>query len=131
LEGGGDVALIILEEVQVPANLREGSLGVRVLRDGSVVHRFKLQVFEGGRRSGEFLLESLPGVGGVLIILEGMNEVGVDCHGEGAEALVVGVMPGVNPRLVSDFAGVVRLDGGFIGDDGPPCTDGVEVTSDE
>jgi len=50
-------------------------------------------------------------------------------------------MPLVYPRLVGDstsvialngeFISVVALNGGFIGGDGPPCTNGVEVTSDE
>jgi len=131
LEDGGDVTLIIPEEVQVPANLCESSLGVQVLRDGGVVHHFKLQVFGGGRWSGEFLLEGLPGVRGVLIVLERMDEVGVDRHGECAEALVVGVMPEVDPRLVGDLAGFVRLDGRLVGGNCPPCTDGAEVASDE
>ena len=42
-----------------------------------------------------------------------------------------GVMPRVDPRLVGDFAGVVRLDGRFVSGDGPPCTNGAEVTGDE
>ena len=40
-------------------------------------------------------------------------------------------MPGVDPRLVSDFASLVAFNGGFIGGDGPPSTNGAEVTGDK
>jgi len=73
------------------------------------------------------MLECLPGVSGILISLEGMDKIGVDGHGESAKALVVGVMPGVNPGLVGDLASIVILSGGFIGGDGPPSTNGAEV----
>jgi len=68
----------------VLVNLRESSLGVQVLRDCYIVHRFKLQVLEGGRRDGEFLLEGLPDIGGVGLILVRMDQGGVDGHSESA-----------------------------------------------
>jgi len=115
----------------VPVNLCKGSLGVQVFRGDSVIYRFKLQVFGGSRGGGEFLLESLPSIRGVLIFIIGMDESRVDGHGESAEALVVGFMSGVNPQLVGDLASVIALSGGFINGDGPPCTNSAEVASDE
>jgi len=114
------------------ANFCKSCLGVGVLRDDGVVHRFELQIFGDGRRGGEFLLKGLPSIGGSFVSLKEMDEVGVDGHGESAKALVIGIMPGVDPRLVGHFASdVVVLGGRFTGSDGPPCTSGAEVTGDE
>jgi len=61
-----------------------------------------------------------------------MDEVGVDCHGESAEALIVGIMPGVDPSLVGDLArDIIVLGSRLIGSDGPPCTNGAEVAGDK
>jgi len=131
LEGDGYLALVVPEEVQVPVNFRKGSLGVQVLRDGGVIHHFKLQVFGGSRQGGKLILEGLPGIRGILVFCVGMDEGGVDGHSESAKALVIGIMPRVNLRLVGDFTSVIAFSGGFISGDGPPCTNGAEVTSDE
>jgi len=116
----------------MPANLRKGSLGVQVLGDGHVIYRFKLQIFGGSRRGGGFLLEGCPGIRGSLISVKGMDESEVNGHGESAETLVIGVMPGVDPRLVGYLAsGIVNFGGRLLSRYGPPCTNGAEVASDE
>jgi len=132
LEGGRDIALVVLEEVQVLANFCKSSLGVGVLWDDRIIHHFELQKFGGGGRGGEFLLEGLPGIRGGLVSLKGMDEVGVNGHGESAKALVIGIVPGIDPRLVGYLAGnVIVLVDRLISGDGPPCTNGAEVASDK
>jgi len=51
-----------------------------------------------------------------------VDEGRVNGHGESAEALVVGVMPVVNPGLVGDLIIFIFLFGGQVGSDGPPST---------
>ena len=114
----------------MPANLYEGSLQVGVLRHDSVHHAFEFQVLEGDRWGGEFLLEELPELKGILDILVGMNEGSFDGHGESAKALVIGVMPVVDPGLVDNFV-ILLLFNGLIDDDGIPCTNGAEIASNE
>ena len=60
-----------------------------------------------------------------------MNEGRVNSHGQGAEALVIGIMPMVDPGLVGDLAILIIFGSGDGGGDSILCTDGVEVGSDK
>jgi len=115
----------------VLVNLHKCSLGMGVLWDDGVVHCFKLQVFGGGRRGGEFLLEDIPDIGGILFILIRMDEGRVDSYGKSAEALVIGIVPVVNPSLVGDLIVLILLLSRHGGGDGISSTNGAKVASDE
>ena len=112
-------------------NLCESSLGVQVLRNGGVIYCFKLQIFGGSQWNGEFFFKDLPDVGGILLILVRVDESRVDSHGESAEALVIGIMPVVDPGLVGNLVIFILFLSGFRGGDGIPSTDGAKVASDK
>ena len=78
----------------------------------------------------KFLLKGLLDLGDILNILVGVDEGGLDGHGEGAKTLVIDIMPVFNPDLVGDFVILLFL-GRFISGDGISSTDGTEVASDE
>jgi len=115
----------------VLVNFHESSLEVRVLRDGGVVHCFEFQVFGGSRRDGKIFFEGLPDVEGVILILVRVDEGKVDGHGEGAKALVIGIMSMVDPGLIGDLVIYILLLSRFGGGDGIPGTNGAEVASNE
>jgi len=70
--------------------------------------------------SGEFLIEGLSNLRGILYILVGMDEGGFNGHGGSAKALVIGIMPVVDMGLVSDL--VILLFFGRLISDNDICT---------
>jgi len=60
-----------------------------------------------------------------------MDEGGVDSHGESAEALVIGIMPVVNPSLVGDLIVLILLLSRHGEGNGIPSTDGAKVAGNK
>ena len=89
-----------------------------------------LEILRGGGQGGVLLLKGFPDLGSVFLILVWMDEGGGNDHGKGAKALVIGIEPGIDLRLVDDLI-ILLLLNRFEDGDGVSSTNGAEVVSDE